>query len=586
MFRLSGILVFFFFFINTAAAEVNDRPAIVKLTQERIKYLMEHFCMDSSSRNYGGFVWGEVKPYAGTRKSIYAGQYLFAAYLYPDFKEYYNNPETLKKVYIHLDFMLRRQRPNGSINLWTKSTGGSNEVGFTLPGLIEVYKRVDASNVAGRDSILAGLEKYIKKGAACIRNNFPYSSNHRWAANCGPLAMSDSIFPDTANTAYIQSYLRDGIDIDDKGMYFEERSPNYNGVANWGLIELADYWGKTDYLDLVALNLDYNLAMRQPNGEVETLFSHRQDRGDENQGWGEYYHYKRLAIEQNNGIFASAADQLLAQAIESNNIPGGAIPLIFLFDNEKLVNDNVKREPIPDNYIIKFTYNPIWRYRTKDIGVTLAADKGDHWWDITQGSWMGYARSDVFMSYHYMDAIIDAIRIRWADGNQSFHPESIEYLENGAMKMVYDDPGWDHVAHFRPKEEWGPRKVQGHNKGEVLITPMEAGKFKMEIEITGWDEVHTNIQLLLRQNCTLRTPSGDEITMQKNGENFSMDNGTYYLQGPSGAKLKISGIPESEHILKLTDDHYIETGADSRCHKLVVGLYTPVKAEIIFEPVK
>ncbi len=573
------------FIINAQDVIVNDRTAIVKLTKEKIDFLVEHFCMDRESRNYGGFVYGDVKPYADTRGSVYQGQYLFVAYLYPDFPEYYNQPETFEKLRANIEFMLRRQRPNGSISLGTKSIGGPNEVGFSLPGLIKVYQKLKASNVNGKKELMEGLEVYIKKGAERIRNGFPYTSNHRWAANCAPLAMADSIFSEPGNEVYIEEYLSDGIDMDDKGMYYEERSPHYNEVANNGLIILADYWDRKDFLDLVALNLNYNLAMRQPSGEVETMFSHRQDRGSSNVNWGDYTQYKRLAIEKNNGVFARAADLLLQECIENHDLPGGSIPAIFLFDDENMVNDRVIRKSLPENYIIRFEKNPIWRYRTKDVGVTLAADKGGHWWDITQGTWKGYQRSDVFMDYHFRDAIIDAIRIRWVDGNDSFHPENIEYLENGSMRMVYDDPGWDHVAHFRPRDKWGPRRIEGHNKGEVIVTPMDSGKFSLNIQITGWEDVHTNIQLLLREDCKLINPEKLEVNAAKSDKSFSMSTGNYYLVSPAGNTLKISGVQESEHVFELGDQHHIETSADDRCHKFIIGLYTPVNIELVFEPV-
>lgn len=582
---LLSVLIGQFLVLHAKEDIVNDRPVIVELTRKKVEIIMSQFCFEQKSRNYGGFVSGEIKPYADTRNSVYKGVYLMAAYIYPDFPEYYNNPEVLDKILIHIDFMLRRQRPNGSINFNVKSVGGANEVGFTLPGLVEVYKKIKKAEVKGKDEILKGLETYIKKGAARIRNGFPYSSNHRWAAICGPLAMTHSIFPHPENKKYIDDYLSDGIDMDNHGMYYEERSPNYNNVANWGLLELADYWGREDYIDMVALNLSYNLAMRQPSGEAETLFSHRQDRGVAHQDWGEYYHYKRLAIERNNGVFATLADLLLRKMKKKEQLPDGNIPLIFLFDDETIVNDTVLRKPVPENYNIRFEESPVWRFRTKDVAVTIAADKGDHWWDITQGTWKGYQRSDVFMSYHFQDVIIDAIRIRWTGGNDSFHPEAIEYLENGSMRLVYKDPGWDHVAHFRPEEKWGPRKVEGHSKGEVTVTPLDSGKFKMHIKISGWDEVHTNIQFLLRQDNQLITPGKKIVKTVKKGKTFSMSSGNYYIVSPSGNKLKISGIRESEHIIGLNDSQYIETNADGRCHKLILGYYTPVDLEILFEPI-
>ena len=246
--------------------------------------------------------------------TIYEVQDIFAAYLYPDFPAYHGNPWLLPRLQMHLQFLKHRQREDGTIGLEASGVGGGNEVGFTLPGVCETYRRFQRSDLPGRDQILSGLEDYIKRGAEAVRRLFPYTSNHRWAACAGPLAVVDSIFPDARNRQVIESYLDDGVDIDGDGCYYEERSPNYNMVSNWGLLYLAEHYGRRDFLELIARNLRFSLWMRQPGDEAETLFSFRQDRGVSGAAWGNYFIFKRLAIETGDGVFATAADELLNRA--------------------------------------------------------------------------------------------------------------------------------------------------------------------------------------------------------------------------------------------------------------------------------
>ena len=398
-------------------------------SRRKVAGLLARFCDQPGDRNQGGFI-DPATGWADGRNSIYEINDLFAAYLYPDFAGTYGSPVLLEKLRMHLDFMRRRQYPDGSVALEVGGIGGGNEVGFTLIGISETYLRVEKCDLPGRDEILDRLGDYMRRGAGAIRRYFPYTSNHRWTACAAPLAAVNRIFPDPANAEVIEEYLSDGIDIDADGLYYEERSPNYyNHVTNYGLICLADCWGRRDLLDLVARNLRLALAMRQPSDEVETLFSHRQDRGGRGRTWGHYAIFKRLAIETGDGTFATAADMHLDRASEA-----WLVPLRYLFDDPRWSQENIERKPLPENAEIRLRESPIWRYRRGQVAATVVTDPGGHFWDVTQGTWAGKQRADAFMSLHCGRAVIDVVkgplgrkRCRWipAGETSSINPTAV-----------------------------------------------------------------------------------------------------------------------------------------------------------------
>ncbi len=565
---------------------IDDRPLIVELTRKKIEYILCHFCTDLESRNNGGFVFSDdPKDFADSRNSIFNGRFLFIAYLYPDFPEYFKSPEILAKLLAHLNFMQRRQMEDGSIMLGVQGVGGSNEVGFTLPALVEIYKRLSKSDVPGKDRLMEGVRAYILKGAKCIRNNFPYTSNHRWAASAGPLAMVNSIFPDQQNIVHVEEYLSDGIDINEDGAYYEERSPNYNNVANWGLIYLIDYYGQDQMKELINRNLNFVLEMVQPNGEAETIFSHRQDRGQAGKEWKDYYLFKRMALETGNGQFATVADQTLQKMIQSQSgVDNTPIPLLFLFDNEQLCHDTITRKSLQDHVEKKYKEIPIWRFRNDVVATTIVADDGGHWWDITQGSWGGKVRSDAVMSFHAGNAVMDIFKIKWGLGNTSFRPARIEYLEEGRMKLDYVDPGWDHVAHFRPKGKWGPRTVATDIHATVWVTPHNNGQLDIEVQIVGYEEQPINVQYFLRANSDLFFPDGEKLMLEKAAVTFVDQAGDYIVKVGNDA-FEIIGLPESEHHVEFGEERNITGIAERNSHKLVVGLFTPVHFSFKLKPV-
>ncbi len=552
----------------------NDLPTILEISRREFATLLPRFCDKPGDRSCGGFIDANIG-YADSRNSIYDAQSLFSAYVYPDFPETYGNPELLEKIRLHLAFMQRRQYPDGTIALEAGGAGGSNEVGFTIPLVYESYRRVERSALPGRDEILAVLSEYIRRGAIALRRGIPYTSNHRWTAHIGPLAAAHQLHPDPADAAQIEEFLSDGIEMDKDGLYYEERSPNYNNVGNFGLYYLADYWGRRDLLPLIERNLWFTLAMQQPSGETETIFSHRQDRGARGGEWRSYALFKRMAVETGNGVFASVADEILPHA--DQRCPG---PIRYLFDDPRMIEDNIPREPIPDRTEIRFSPTPIYRYRNRRVATTVVADPGGHFWDITQGTWGGKQRADAFMDLHCGEAIIDAVKIRWGTGVGGFRPEEIVYTGETSMRLTYRDPGWGHVAHFRPPEKWGPRHVDGLQEAEVNIGRDADDAFRLQIEVGGWPDMPLNIHFLMREGCRLQTPDGSELPLVQSGRTFTPAAGEYALIGPDGSRIVFSSLPRSEHCLYIGDGRTLTGQAESKAHRLILALFAPVKLDL------
>ncbi len=560
----------------------DDLPKIIELTRRQVRHLLICQCLDPQSRNYGGFVT-DNSGFADSRSGVFFLQTLFAAYLYPDFPEFCGKPELLERLRAGLSFMQRRQRRDGTVTMGAAGAGSGNEIGFTLLGVGETYRRVEAGRMPGRDEILATLGPYLERGAAAVRRLFPHTANHRWTACAAPLALVDRIFSDPANGAVIREYLGDGIDMDGDGLYYEERSPNYNMVADRGLLYLADYWGRLDFLDLIARNLRFSLAMRQPCGEAETLFSHRQDRGGAGQRWGDFLLFRRLSVEKQDGVFAQAADVLLAEEVADANPPVPLVPWRYFYDDSRLAAEAIPRQALPDRCDIRFREHPLWRHREGQVAWTVVADPGGHWWDATQSTWGGRPRSGSVLGYHAGGAIVDVVKICWGSGCGAFHPEAIEDLPDGGVRLAWRDTGWDHVAHYRPRDKWGPRRIICDQRGEMLIHPLAAGALRLDVTIDGWEELPVNVQFLLRENCRLQSSDGMTIPLVAGGTTFSAG-GDFTLHGPDGCRLQFTGLPASEHHFRLGDGRSICGEAEHRCHRLIVGLFTPARLQATLTP--
>ncbi|MDA3959692.1 MAG: hypothetical protein PF961_02795 [Planctomycetota bacterium] len=567
------------------ATIIDDLAAVQDLTRARARYLLDCMVTDPSDNiNLGGFWEHEAQQqgYADTRLSLFWMPTVFAAWLDPQAGDLYHSETALAKIRLWLDFLRRRQRADGSIDMWGGGLAAAPEAAFAVPGLCASYQRIVASSAPGRDEICAGLEHYIRRVKDVIHTTFPFTSNHRWTAYIGPLAAAHQLFPEDRDAALIEDYLSDGIDIDSDGLYYEERSPNYNNVANWGLFEIADNWNRPDLLDLVERNLNLILAMRQPCGEAETIYSHRQDRGARGARGMEYWLFKRMAVDRNDGRFATAADMCL-RAMQQGDLLHSFVPLQFCLDDQRYRNDSVVREPLPEQSEIRFAEAPLYRWRDGQVAMTAVADPGGHWWDITQGDWGGLQRSDAVMSYHVGGAIIDAIKMHWKGGTGGFRPEAIRYDNDGTLVLVYADPGWNHVAHFRPKDKWGPRHHPHNMAGSLRIKRDNAGAVTLDYSVTGWDMVPVSVELLIRENCQLGAVDAAPEPCTRRGRSVATG-ASYRVVGPDGSAIRIEGLPTSQHRMQLGEDRAITGVAEQRCHRLVFAGFSPLVCQLRLIP--
>ena len=556
----------------------SDLARINAHTREKVTLLLTAQCTEAGSRNCGGFVWDD-SGYADSRNAIYAFPNLFAAYLYPDFPEWHGQPAMLERLRLALGFMQRRQRHDGTVMLGISAAPGCAEVGFTLPGICATYERVAASTLPGRDEILPVLEQYLRRGAAACRTLRPHTANHRWTACAGPLACVDRLFPEPGNRERIADLLDDGLDCDSDGFWFEERSPGYNNVANWGMLYLADHFGARHCLDAAYRNYRNILRFIQPNGEADSTFSHRQDRGAIACRWGDWWLAKRLAVEYQDGELATAADLLLEHLEPSHST---FVPLRFLMDDARFRDEAVPRKPLPTRVELRAATEPIWRWRDGAIAATVVADHGGHFWDVTYGRWGAPPRSNTVMSLHHGQAVIDGIKLTWGAGSGGFRPEHLAYEADGAMLLTYRDHGQDHVAHYRPRQKWDWANLPYDQQVQLRIERLPGGGFRLHIAVDGEVDVPVNLQFLLREGGRLTDASGT-CSLTESGRTFSAG-GDHLAIATDGSAWRLRGLPPSAHRIFTGDGSHIGGIAERRCHRLLVGAFTPFHASIDLLP--
>ena len=255
----------------------------------------------------------------------------------------------------------------------------------------------------------------------------------------------DKQFDDSAASGRAESYLQEGININNEGVY-DDRSPIFSMQTNAMLSSLAEKLNRPALLEHVRRNLNFLLYTFHPDGEIATEFSDH--KGTENGMPTGYSVWKNMSIIDHNGYYATAADLTLSTYLRridnglirpSVNNPNrhfqeeGVSRFSMTADIGELLsiesernNDWITRIPLPRRYEKKYTKSNIARIQRDQTSLTIIGDK------------------QILFALRNGGAIIDGFRIKYIyHGFRDYSPAGLaidgkKYLtQNQVIQYVY-----------------------------------------------------------------------------------------------------------------------------------------------------
>ncbi len=470
---------------------------LLKFADRGVESILKSQCLDPMDREYGGFP--EMRK-GFTEHSRGPGNASNLSVLYyNENSAYHRDKRLLDAANLAMDYTLRVQNEDGTIDLVETNFHCAATMGFSLQNFVPAYRVIKKYNqhTAEEDKLQEKFLEYITNGAQGMMTGGFHTPNHRWVI-ASALSLCYNELGNKEFLDEIDLYLKEGIDCNEDGEWTERSAGIYNKVNNDGMIIMAEELGRWELLEAAQRNLYMMFTYLEPDDSLFTMNSHRQDIGKTLYPLRYYENYLMTAHYLKNKHFAYMADYLFNMV---NDYPGdksqlgaGAIPkcIAKYMLNDFLRNNELEKEPYDwEHFEEYYKESNIVRKRSGNV-ITTVMGEGAMFCKFQKG----------------LNQVVFRYAGSYYGTKGRFEPDSLTKIEGG------------YRLHF--KSEWGyvrplgcpdrPTK-NGHTNIEHRKTA-NMSKFEVNIDILPSDD---GMQLVIDSMGVENLPCKLEMIFQPDG---------------------------------------------------------------------
>ncbi|MBI1343328.1 MAG: hypothetical protein GC171_10390 [Terrimonas sp.] len=501
-----GFRNFGFFKYNELPEKPDWLIKLIQLNDRSIEPLLSMQVLDKASAYYGGCMDStEIATPQNTGNFISKAACAIASAE----SSYFRSPRLLEKVKLAVDYLLRVQHKDGTIDLLETNFHSPPDTAFSVEKIAPAYGLIKASGVNNADDVLKSIQQYLQRAGEALIVGGIHTPNHRWVVSAA-LNRINALWPDRRYLQRAEQWLAEHIDIDPDGQYTEKSTGGYTPLVDHVLITISDGMQKPEILDAVRKNLDMTMYYVHPNGEVVTEASNRQDKGRIGTLESYYFSYRYLALLDNNSQYAA-----MCRLIEKSCFSKLVGSLDALLEDASLWKELPAASPLPISYARAFPYSGVVRIRRDRWDATILSNNAG------------------WLTFHKGDAVIQGIRIAASFfGKGQFQSSDIRKV--GESWILYQqlegvyyqpypkdqiDPEGD--LSKMPRSNRSKSEIQ-HLETEIKITETAKG-ISVDIEMKGTDAVPVTLELIFR-------PGGEFTGVQPHATKEN----AFLFSGPSG----------------------------------------------------
>lgn len=315
--------------------------------------------------------------------------------------EYYKSKVLAEKLNEAIDVLLKEQYSDGTLD-----AGGNRQsppdTAFILEYICPANAILKSNKQADLVQLKDKLKKFILNAGEAMVTGGVHTPNHRWVI-CAALANINSLYPDVRYVRRIDEWLAEGIYINQDGHY-SERSGIYSAVIDKALITMARLLNRPQLLDIVQKNLMTYFYYTEPNGDLVTVDSKRQDQFMNLKVTNFYLQYRYMAIRTHNPMFAYMADTIENLPEFTNDILSNS--LAFFMENDELRKQISVEGKVANDFEKFFAISNLARIRRGKTSVTLFGGNDKPVMIVS-----GRSSNPNFLMYRKGDAILKYMRL-------------------------------------------------------------------------------------------------------------------------------------------------------------------------------
>ncbi len=511
---------------------------------------------------------------------------LSASYISPE-SAYYQSPLIVAQLKKITQVLASVQAEDGTVNIGNlESPPDTAFLVELLAAGASLLKKENSKEIA---TVNAEIKTFLLRCGDALVVGGVHTPNHRWVI-CAALSQLNTLYPNKKYVDRIDDWLGEGIFNDSDG-HFPERSMTYSYVEDNSLITMGRHLNRPSLFDAARKNLELIYYYADPNGDLVTTDSRRQDQYmSKNNLVSFYLHYRYMAIRDNSGKFAGIAKMI--EGLKGCDEKIIDTSLFHFLENPVLQQELLGAIPPPVNYEKLFTTSGLLRIRRDATTATLF---GGADWPIIIAS--GRSNSPNFFAYRKGDAILKYMRLSSSFFSMGyFYSEGLKkdgtkYILHKKLDVPYYQPlpkdlrksDGDYKLspsiddRFWNKMDFENRPVSNLKTLNTTVSMQETnGSCELNFEVTGQAGVSVTIEL-----CFLEGGKLSGVTNGDEGNNFLEQGMATYEYGSdkitfgpgaiAGKTIKgLEGERYSTHFGSLRTEgmHVYLTGVTPFHHKL------------------
>ncbi len=314
---------------------------------------------------------------------------------------YYKSKVLVDNLNQMMEVLMKNQYSDGTLD-----AGGNRQsppdTAFILENICPAAAILNLVRQKDLEGLRVKMKTFILNAGEAMVTGGVHTPNHRWVVSAA-LANINSLFPDAKYVRRIDQWLAEGIYINADGHY-SERSGVYSGVIDKALITMARLLNRPQLLEIVSKNLTTYFYYMEPNGDLVTVDSRRQDQFMDITIAKYYLQYRFMAIHAHNPMFVEMTQTIENLSDFTSETLSGS--LLFFMENQELQKSLPAVAKEENDYEKFFALSNLARIRRGKTAVTLFGGNDKPLLIVS-----GRSSNPNFLMYRKGDAILKYMRL-------------------------------------------------------------------------------------------------------------------------------------------------------------------------------